>query len=161
MDYSYRRPSRRAAAVAPAIVPTLIRPVPDVAVVCDTSGSMSADLLARALAEVESILTRGGLSAATLRVLAVDTSVHAVRRVSRAAQVLLTGGGGTDMGAGIAGALALHPRPSIVVVLTDGFTPWPTRPPPGARVVVGLLAQPGSPLPEGPEWARTIVIMPD
>jgi predicted metal-dependent peptidase len=161
VDYSYRRPSRRAAAAAPAILPTLVQPVPDVAVVCDTSGSMSEDLLARALAEVESMLTRGGLAAANLRVLAVDTTVHAVRRVSRASQVVLAGGGGTDMGSGIAAAAALRPRPSIVIVLTDGYTPWPDGRPRGVRVIVGLLAQPGMPIPYAPSWARTVVIEPD
>ncbi len=158
VDYSYRRPSRRAAASAPAVLPTLVRPIPDIAVVCDTSGSMSQDLLDRALAEVEGILTRGGMSSANLRVLAVDTTVHATRRVSRASQVSLAGGGGTDMGAGIAAAAQLHPRPSIVIVLTDGWTPWPAAPPRGIRVVVGLLSVAGAPLPEGPLWARTVVI---
>lgn len=158
VDYSYRRPSRRGAAALPAILPTLIRPVPEVAVVCDTSGSMTGDLLEQALVEVEGILTRGGLPSGSLRVLAVDTTVHAVRRVSRASQVMLAGGGGTDMGAGIAAAAALKPRPSIVVVLTDGYTPWPSRPPRGIRVVVGLLNFPGMPIPGAPEWARTVVI---
>ncbi|HEX4019151.1 MAG TPA: VWA-like domain-containing protein [Frankiaceae bacterium] len=158
VDYSYRRPSRRGAAALPAILPTLIRPVPEVAVVCDTSGSMTADLLEQALVEVEGILTRGGLPSGSLRVLAVDTTVHAVRRVSRASQVMLTGGGGTNMGAGIEAAAALKPRPSIVVVLTDGYTPWPIRPPREIRVVVGLLNFPGMPIPDVPGWARSVVI---
>lgn len=161
VDYSYRRPSRRGAAVRPAVLPTLVRPVPDVAVVCDTSGSMSPDLLTRALSEVEAILTRGGLPSASLRVLAVDTTVHAVRRVSRACQIILAGGGGTDMDAGLYAAAALRPRPSVVIVLTDGWTPWPPAPPRGVRVVVGLLAQAGMPTPEGPAWARSVLITDD
>lgn len=70
------------------------RPIPDIAIVCDTSGSMHERLLARALAEIEAVLTRAGLRQAQVRVLAVDTDVQAVRRVSRAAQVQLAGGGG-------------------------------------------------------------------
>jgi len=158
VDYSYRRPARRGAAVLPVILPTLVRPVPEVAVVCDTSGSMSETLLGRALAEVGGILSRAGLPAGSLRVLAVDTAVHAVRRVSRPAQVVLAGGGGTDMGAGIAAAAALRPRPSVVIVLTDGWTPWPPAPPRGIRVVVGLLATSGAPAPAGPPWARSVLI---
>jgi len=84
--------------------------------------------------------------------------VHAVRRVSRPAQVVLAGGGGTDMGAGIAAAAALRPRPSVVIVLTDGWTPWPPAPPRGIRVVVGLLATSGAPAPAGPPWARSVLI---
>jgi predicted metal-dependent peptidase len=159
VDYSYRRPSRRAHLQPDIVLPTLHRPVPQVAIVCDTSGSMHEQLLARALAEIEGILTRAGLRQAQVRVLAVDTTVQAARRVTRATQVQLAGGGGTDMGAGIAAAAALRPRPSIVIVLTDGFTPWPERPPAGIRVVVGLLTQ--NAVPTGwspPPWTRTVLI---
>lgn len=160
VDYSYRRPSRRAAALSGVVMPTLVRPLPSVAVVCDTSGSMRDDLLARALSEIEGLLRRAGLRQAQLRVLAVDTQVHAVRRVSSVRQVTLVGGGGTDMGAGIAAAAALRPPPSLVVVVTDGFTPWPAAAPSGCRVVVALLEQLGMTVPDPPAWAR-VVRVPD
>jgi hypothetical protein len=162
VDYSYRRPSRRAHLNRKIVLPTLRRPIPDVAIVCDTSGSMHERLLARALTEIEAVLTRAGLRHAQVRVLAVDTAVHAVRRVSRATQVELAGGGGTDMGSGIESAAALRPSPSVVIVLTDGYTPWPDKPPPGIRVIVGLLTE--GIRPPGwtpPEWARTIIIEDD
>jgi hypothetical protein len=34
-------------------------------------------------------------------------------------------GGGTDMTVGIDAALAIRPRPNVIVVLTDGSTTWP------------------------------------
>jgi predicted metal-dependent peptidase len=159
VDYSYHRPSRRAHLNDELVLPTLVRPVPEVAIVCDTSGSMHDGLLARALAEVDAVLSRAGLRGGA-RVLAVDTAVHAARRVVSARQVRLAGGGGTDMGRGIDAAMELRPRPTVVVVLTDGFTPWPARAPRGARVIVGLLteARAGSVAPRAPDWARTIVI---
>jgi predicted metal-dependent peptidase len=152
VDYSYRRPSRRASVAGAVVLPALRRPVPDIAVVCDTSGSMSEDLLAVALAEVEGLLRAVG-AARQLRVLACDTAVGPVRRVSSARQVELIGGGGTDMGAGIEAASRLRPRPAIAVVLTDGYTPWPDEPPRGMRVVVGLI---GDEAPEAPDWARAV-----
>ncbi|HEY1478885.1 MAG TPA: VWA-like domain-containing protein [Gaiellales bacterium] len=158
VDYSYRRPSRRAHLSPDVVLPTLHRPIPDVAIVCDTSGSMHERLLERALAEVEAVLARTGLRQTRVRVLAVDTAVHSARRVSSARQVQLAGGGGTDMGAGIAAAAELRPRPSVVIVLTDGYTPWPPAPPRGVRVVVGLLRQTGAPEWTPPAWARTVVI---
>ncbi len=157
VDYSYRRPSRRAAVAGNVVLPALRRPVPDVAVVCDTSGSMTEDLLAAALAEVEGLLRALGM-ARQVRVLACDTAVGAAQRVSSARQVELVGGGGTDMGAGIAAAAALRPRPAITVVLTDGYTPWPAAAPKGTRVVIGLLG-PGAP--DAPAWARAVRVDPD
>ena len=152
VDYTYRRPSRRAAAVGQVILPALRRPLPNVAVVCDTSGSMTDDLLAKALAEVNGLLRAIGM-ARQLRVIACDAAASTARRVTSASQVELTGGGGTDMGAGIAAAAALRPRPSVTVVLTDGCTPWPDEAPRGMRVVVGLL---GPDAPQAPGWAREI-----
>jgi predicted metal-dependent peptidase len=151
-DYSYRRPSRRAAAVGDVVLPALRRPVPEVAVVCDTSGSMTEDLLALALAEVEGLLRSLGM-ARQVRVLACDAACGAAQRVSSARQVELVGGGGTDMGAGIAAASALRPRPAVTVVLTDGYTPWPGTAPKGMRVVIGLL---GDGAPDAPDWARAV-----
>jgi predicted metal-dependent peptidase len=166
VDYSYRRPSRRSESTPSVIMPTLERPVPDVAIVCDTSGSMTGDLLGRVLAEVEAMLQRVGLRGTNVRVLSCDAQVHAVKRVSRASQIELLGGGGTDMGEGIAQALALRPRPSIVVVLTDGFTPWPAEAPRRAKVIVGLIEGRGvsqwmhrSPTP--PSWAKVVRISED
>jgi predicted metal-dependent peptidase len=152
VDYSYRRPSRRAAVAGNVVLPALRRPVPDVAVVCDTSGSMTEELLAAALAEVEGLLRALGL-ARQVRVLACDYAAGPAQRVSSARQVELVGGGGTDMGTGIAAAVALRPRPAVTVVLTDGYTPWPPAAPKGTRVVIGLL---GAGAPAAPAWARSV-----
>jgi predicted metal-dependent peptidase len=154
VDYSYRKPSRRSAVAGDVVLPALRRPVPEVAVVCDTSGSMTEDLLAMVLAEVEGLLRTLGLSR-RLRVLACDTAVGPAQRVSSARQVALAGGGGTDMGTGIAAASALRPRPAVCVVLTDGYTPWPSAAPKGMRVVIGLL---GEHAPDAPWWARGVRI---
>jgi predicted metal-dependent peptidase len=157
VDYSYRRPSRRAAVAGDVVLPALRRPVPEVAVVCDTSGSMSEDLLAAALAEVEGLLRALGM-ARQVRVLACDTAVGPAQRVNSARQVQLVGGGGTNMGTGIAAAAALRPKPAVTVVLTDGYTPWPSQAPKGTRVVIGLLG-PGAPA--APDWARSVRVDPD
>jgi len=151
-DYSYRRPSRRAAAVSGVVLPALQRPVPELAVVCDTSGSMSEELLAMALSEVEGLLRALGM-ARQLRVLACDAAAGPAQRVTSARQVTLTGGGGTNMGAGLMAAYALRPRPAVAVVLTDGYTPWPEAAPKGMRVVAGLL---GDDAPDAPGWARSV-----
>lgn len=161
-DYSYRRPSRRAGSSPGVILPALERPVPEVAVLCDTSGSMGGGDLARVLAEVEGLLRGVGVARSRLRVLAGDASVRTNRRVTSASQVELVGGGGTDMGAGIEAAAKLRPRPSVLVVLTDGMTPWPAEAPKAMQVVIALVGAEG-PLRGGqvwktPEWARVVEV---
>jgi predicted metal-dependent peptidase len=157
VDYSYRKPSRRSSVTgalgdSTVVLPALRRPVPEVAVVCDTSGSMTDELLAMALTEVDGLLKSLGLSR-QLRVLSCDTAVDTVQRVTSTRQVMLTGGGGTDMGAGIEAAAALRPRPAVCVVLTDGYTPWPSAPPKGMRVIVALLGDCDT---EPPAWAAVV-----
>ena len=164
-DYTFARRSRRATCLGDVVLPGTFRPAPEVAVVVDTSASMAPAMLSTALAEVEGILAAGGLAARRLTVLSCDTEVGAVSQATRASQVELVGGGGTDMGAGLAAAADLRPHPQVVVVLTDGWTPWPARAPRAVSVVVGLLADP--PLEGGgvrrgptgvPSWARTVRI---
>jgi predicted metal-dependent peptidase len=101
---------------------------------------------------VEGLLRALGM-ARQLRVLACDAAAGPAQRVSSARQVTLTGGGGTNMGAGIEAACGLRPRPAVTVVLTDGYTPWPAGPPKGMRVVAGLL---GDGAPDAPDWARSV-----
>lgn len=161
VDYTYRRPSRRASVSGDVVLPALERPVPDVAVVCDTSGSMSEAQLGRVLVEVDGLLRSLGLARTRVRVLAADAAVHTVQKVANAGQLRLVGGGGTDMRAGIEAAVHLRPRPSVVVVLTDGMTPWPAQRPKGVQVVVGLIgadeARGGRPW-AAPAWARVVHI---
>lgn len=151
-DYSYSRPSRRR--LPGVVLPSMRRPLPEVAIVVDTSGSMGDELVAEALAEVEGIC-KAAVGGGGVRVIAVDAAVQTVKRVLSAKQVELAGGGGTDMGVGLAHAVSLRPRPDVVVVLTDGYTPWPPSPPAGVKVVVGVV---GGGLKEGPPWATTIRI---
>ncbi|MFF4947981.1 VWA-like domain-containing protein [Streptomyces chattanoogensis] len=152
VDYTYRRPSRRTPALRGVVLPSLRRPLPRVAVVIDTSGSMGDAELGAALAEVTGVLREVGVRGNRVTVLACDADVHAVSRVTATEQITLGGGGGTDMRVGIASALAARDRPNIVVVLTDGYTPWPDEVP-SCRLVAALIG-PGAP--EPPRWVETV-----
>lgn len=154
VDYTYRRPSRRTGAVRGVVLPSLRRPLPAVAVVVDTSGSMDEDDMATVLAEVSGVLREVGVAGNRIAVLACDADVHAVSRVSSAQQVVLVGGGGTDLRVGIDSALALPERPGVVIVLTDGGTPWPDEQP-SSRLVAVLT---GVAAPSPPAWVETVRI---
>ncbi len=106
-DYSYLRPSRRR--VPRVVLPSLRRPVPRVAVVVDTSGSVNDEQLAAAWTEVHGCLRALSIRRDLLTVYAADTAVHRLTGpLSR--QISLTGGGGTDMAGAIATVLAARPR---------------------------------------------------
>ncbi|MER6655198.1 VWA-like domain-containing protein [Streptomyces sp. NPDC000971] len=152
IDYTYRRPSRRSAALRGIVLPSLRRPLPRVAVVIDTSGSMGEAEIAAALGEVTGVLREVGVRGNRVTVLACDADVQAVSRVTATGQITLGGGGGTDMRVGIAAALAGPERPSVVVVLTDGLTPWPDEIP-SCRLVAALVG-PSAPAP--PPWIETV-----
>ena len=102
VDYTYRRPARRQSVFPDVVQPTLRAPLPRIAVVVDTSGSMSDKMLSQALGEIKGMLQATGLNGVT--VLPCDAQVHSVQTVFAAHQVRLQGGGGTDMGAGLARA---------------------------------------------------------
>jgi predicted metal-dependent peptidase len=145
---SYALRHRRAEALDPFFLPGAYGRLPRVAVVVDTSGSVSDAMLAQALGELRGVLRSG----ARVTLYSVDAGVHHVQRVFRGDPVALYGGGGTDMRVGI--ARALEDGHELIVVLTDGYTPWPEVPP-RARVVVGLLGDcPGEP----PSWAKVVRI---
>jgi predicted metal-dependent peptidase len=154
VDYSYRKPSRRATVVRDVILPALRQPIPNIAVVVDTSGSVDNHLLAVALAEIDGILRGMGAGRDHVRILCCDVDTYRVQRASGAASVELLGGGGTDMRVGLTRSLELRPRPDLIIVLTDGHTPWPDSRPRGVRIVVGLTDTSGS----APDWAQTITI---
>jgi len=156
VDYTFTRPNRRTPPTnrPAAVLPAMRRPEPVVAVVVDTSGSMSAQDLGQALAEIRGVLRSVGVGYNAVAVLSCDSAVHATQLIFTADQVTLYGGGGTDVSIGIAAAAELRPRPNVVVVVTDGMTPWPNEPPRGVRVVVALLGRHGS----APDWAEKVEI---
>lgn len=134
VDYTYAKISRRGS-FGSVLLPAMRRPTPDVAVVLDTSGSMSEADLQAALVEVVGIIRATGQVA--IPVICCDSEAAPAQRVSRHLTLELIGGGGTDMGVGIAAAERLGV--GVIVVLTDGYTPWPEEKPNNAELVVGLV----------------------
>jgi len=121
--------------------------------VLDTSGSMGQHEIKTALSEIEGILKATGSGIAT--VFSVDAEVHNKQKVTRGAQVIPKGGGGTDMGRGLKAAEDLRPKPDVTVVLTDGHTPWPVKAPNCGKVIVCLI---GNISTQGiPKWVHATV----
>ena len=154
-DYSWRRPPRRQNPHSPLQHPGMIQPVPSVAVVIDTSGSMTRHDLAQAMTEIEAILIRV-VPGHAIRVLSVDAEVATDSRVFTKRQLQLTGGGGTDMRIGI--TQAAKSQPAAIVVITDGHTLWPASKPRGVHTVIAALVGEHPPTGRVPGWIRTIEV---
>ena len=153
-DYTWQRPSRRQQAQDPVLRPALTRPTPAIAVVVDTSGSMSRDELDQALTEIKAIITTV-TPGDSIRVLSVDTEVHTDQHIHNPNHITLTGAGGTNMATGI--TTAAETNPDAIIVITDGWTPWPQTPPPGARTVIAALTD-NHRIKGVPHWIQTIDI---
>ena len=166
-DYVYTRPSKRQSAMRignhEIILPSMRKPAPPaIAIIVDTSGSIGNDEITLFLSEVDGIVKANGISQG-VTVIPCDADIGEIQKLrSRGAitTLKLTGGGGTDMGVGIAAAGKLRPTPKIVIVLTDGFTPWPTSLPKGVETLIVCLTAEES-LSTTPNWAKTILIEKD
>jgi predicted metal-dependent peptidase len=135
-DFTYRKPGRRR--IPGIVTPSMVKPIPHVAVVVDTSGSMSDNDVHAALSEIKGIMTQVGVRGEQLQVLMVDAAVQGVQKVQKVENLKVNGRGGTDMRVGIEAAEQLRPRPDVIVVLTDGATPWPDKQG-RAKLVIGVI----------------------
>ncbi len=155
VDYSYQRPSRRQSAFSNIVMPGMRKPKPAIAVVIDTSGSMNEKAISQVLSEVDSILKSSGQSEG-ITIIACDAEVHFQKKVFKKSQVEALGGGGTNMCVGIETALKAKPRPQVVIVITDGDSPWPSKPIKNARLVVALTESTYSRC--IPTWAKVVLV---
>ena len=154
--FTYSRPSRRASTTPGIVLPGQRRPLPRLSIVIDTSGSVDDKLLARALGEVDGAITAIGVPGSNVTVYSVDAAVHTVARVRRAQDLKLIGAGGTDLRIGLRAVEHERPRPDVIIVFTDGDTPWPASPPPGAVIIAAILGRDRELMPPTPSWITRV-----
>lgn len=124
---SWRRLSRSSIVQDCAWVkPRTYSTTPVVAVVLDTSGSMGGgkrSRLERALSEAEGIIKALNC---TIHFIDCDANTYGdAQKIRSIKSASVNGGGGTDMRVGIRAALKIKPRVDIIVLITDGDTPYP------------------------------------
>ena len=158
VDYTFRRRNRRQP-VSDIILPGFGAPSPNVAVVVDTSGSMSDRQVKLALGWTEKALLSVGINKG-VHLITCDADIGGSTRAfsKREIENITMRRGGTDMKVGIAHAMTLRPRPDIIVVLTDGETPWPDTRLPGVHMIVGLIEVDNPSYSTPPSWAKVIKI---
>lgn len=141
---SYRKPGRRSYAYKGGKGPVFqgsFGTKADIAVVIDTSGSMSPTSLGYIKKELQAAVRNPNLE--NVWAIAVDAQAAVPRKLTSKNQIddAFVGGGGTDMSAGIRMAATIEPLPRVCLVITDGGTPWPVASeiPPGMDVVIILV----------------------
>jgi len=123
--------------------------------VIDTSGSMSSHELSQCVSETLAIIRKANCS---VDIYACDAAVAAVKKNVRGRNEIvqsLRGGGGTDMRVGIEEALSS--KPDCIVVMTDGYTPFPDEPTP-VPLIICLLYLGEYHGTQPPSWAKVVHI---
>ena len=154
-EYTYARPSLRSLALPGYILPSTVTPEPEVLVMLDTSGSMSTQTLVDCCSEIEGIL--GTLTASDPTIILVDAQIQAVKKFRSVSEIEFRGRGGTDLRVGFEKIKDLKPPPDVLVVLTDGGTPWPDVKPKGMKVIVVLIGHIFG-ASRVPAWAKKIIV---
>lgn len=160
--HRYDGPSRRQSGIGYGagrpILARLRQPVPNVAVMVDTSGSMGPKALQDALNETQGVMKAIGADIACVTcdaaVHGAKAKVHSIHEIAR----MLKGGGGTDFRPGFEALGTLKPRPEVVVFITDADGPWPTEAPRGMKVIVLLV---GTYRGKVPDWPHEVIVYED
>lgn len=144
------------------IKPSTYDVIPTVVVVVDTSGSMGAgsrSRLERALSEAESIVKSQKVKSYFLD---CDANVYGkAQDVKSLRTAKVSGGGGTDMRVGVLAAKKNKPKPDIIILLTDGDTPWPTAAEVmGVKLITGICNE-SDRLASVPPWMNPLWVDTD
>lgn len=139
-DYSFSRLHRRTRAGA-VVRPSTVSSPAKVAIVVDTSGSMSQEG-SRVLSTVRQI-------AAKYNAIVIDCDAEVKQTRSAKKKAAHVGGGGTDL----VPAMELAAKSAdVVVVVTDCETPWPTKALKVPTIVVDVAGRGAS----IPDWAQVV-----
>jgi len=139
---SYDRVSRRARPELPFIQPGRVGFKPRLGIIVDTSGSMTRKHLTTILSNIAYIAQLFDCMLASADVTLYKETITKVQGFADVPLFKLAGGGGTDMGGSI-DSLCEHVDVDLVLVFTDGFSPWKSfaiemgQPP----VIIGLVGE--------------------
>lgn len=163
-DYSMMRLGRRegsfrSKSFSPRF-PAMRQPLPPkITVILDTSPSMDRDWLRAGLSEVIGIVRAVG-AGQKVTVIPCSGKAYEPQQVKRASKVMhleLPGDQSTDLRNGFFRAMEESKKPKIIVVVTDGYTPWPDTKPKGVHRVIILLTD-ESAIDDVPKWAKAILL---
>lgn len=152
-EQTYQKPSRRG--MKPFLLPKRIARKVVTAFYIDTSGSIGTEELTQGMTEVMAAVRTGVSECA---VTFVDAKVYEpttwVSNANAVKRIEAQGGGGTDMRLCFEHAEKLRPKPNLLVIMTDGYTPWPAEEPKQRTIVV--LTKNNAGVGSVPDWAKVV-----
>lgn len=158
-DFSLARPSKRSF-LSDFPRPGLIDQEVSVALAWDTSGSMGAEQLQKCQEVSLDILRQLGID--QVQIAQFDQAITAeFTRVSLrdVPRIDVRGRRGTDFRPLFQAAQALRPRPDVLLVLTDGDGPAPSRPPPTIATIWVIVPSYYTRIPA--PWGRAVICSND
>lgn len=165
IDYSFQRPNRRQSVYYPLLPPTLTGNLTArLTVIVDTSDSMTPSMLGLAVGAVWELLQTFQVP---VTVIPCDAQTYPALSIAQPSRLFklrqLAGGGGTNLRVALDEATRQQSPPDAVLILTDGFTPFPGKPA-DIPVVFGIFQtadQESTPRPPNPPWSGdTVVLIP-
>lgn len=139
LDYSITRPSKRSY-LRGWPIPGMVERELVIAVIIDSSASMSTKELKAAVVETAGVLRQTGVE--DIWLLIVDTNLQLEpKKVSiiDLEEIDIPGRGGTDFRPGILAVQELEPRPNVTIYLTDGEGGATEEPPYDMEFIWGLV----------------------
>lgn len=156
LDYTYAYPSRRQFCVPQVVLPGMHAPQVRLAVVIDTSGSIGDKELGLEIAFLREVVKQ--VFVHETYVYSCDYAANLAGKVFSSHDIHrldIRGGGGTSMRNGV--LKAMECKPSLIIVLTDGYTDWPKpHELKGTPVIWGLIG-PNPPRP--PQGLGDVIIL--
>lgn len=138
-DYTNTRTSRRQGAMVglpmEPRLPGMRAPVASVAVVADTSGSITEEQVRAILTETGAVMKNLAGDAITFIACDAEVQSHIRTRSLEGVKMAMKGGGGTDFRPAFKALEASKPRPDLAIFATDGYGDYPARPPRGMKVI--------------------------
>jgi predicted metal-dependent peptidase len=150
-EATYRTLSRRMDPAGRIINPAFYNNQPSACIILDTSASMNREQVAASLAEGQGIIR-------ALRVpcdvVAWDSASQGVEKVRNIQNLDFGRGGGTNMADAIEW-VGNNIDPDVIILFTDGYTPWPSVPP-HQKLIVVMVGKDASR--STPSWMDTIYV---
>jgi predicted metal-dependent peptidase len=159
-DFSMARPSRRSTVFPGVVRPGMVEQEVEVAIFWDTSGSMGTPQLNKARQVTMEVLRQMGIDSVLMAQGDTKIQMDFQRvRLKDIPEMDCNGRGGTNFNPVFSRLAELKPKPDLIMIVSDGDGPAPSKPPPATPVVWVIVPAPWSRRPT--TWGHYVICSND